>query len=65
MESDIAVDPTAKNPTLVSKLEVWKQFFRLGSFFIQSKTLAGIQWGSEAKQKEVKDKYVFSSLAKS
>jgi hypothetical protein len=40
----------------VSKQEVWKQFFRLSGFFIQSKVLQGIKWGSEIKQKEVNEK---------
>lgn len=40
----------------VSKLDVWRQFFKLAAFYIQSKTLAGIRWGSEAKQKEINEK---------
>src|SRR5687767_10971501 len=42
----------------VSMIEVWKQFFRLAAIYIQSKVLNGINWGSEAKQKEVNEKHV-------
>eukprot|EP01114_Cavostelium_apophysatum_P020900 TRINITY_DN713_c0_g1_i1.p1 TRINITY_DN713_c0_g1~~TRINITY_DN713_c0_g1_i1.p1 ORF type:complete len:1705 (+),score=520.73 TRINITY_DN713_c0_g1_i1:76-5190(+) len=40
----------------VNKGEVWKQFFRLVAFYIQSKFLQGIKWGSEAKQAEINNK---------
>lgn len=51
-----------------SKQELWKQFFRLGVFLIQSKTLnailaGGAKYGTEAKQKEITDKYKFKCIA--